>query len=664
MRHLLYEVVFNLPLEKTFTYQSSDTNLTHKRVLVPFKKKLQVGFVLKKIPLQEYPYAIKKVNAVLDQEEIIQKDQLAFAKWISYFYLCSLGEALSLFFSFSTIKGKSKANLLVSPTNFREIFIEEKILNKSIILNEEQEEIFKKIKKTLNVFTYYLVFGVTGSGKTILYAKLVYEIIKNQKQTLVLLPEITLVLQIYKIFSTYFIKNKVIFYHGKLNNSKKDKIKATIKNNSSAIVIGTRSAFFLPFANLGGIVLDEEHDSSYKNNQTPRYQLKTLAHYYCQKKNIPLMTFSATPSLETFYYAKQNKIKAFFLSKRFNQKKLPNITFEQTWNNQKIVQAVNKKILEKLENNEQVVIYLNQRGYATSLICQKCNQIFKCINCDVSLTYHQKTNKLICHYCSYTRPFTNTCWSCGFQDIMPVKFGIEKIIADLKSKFRNFTIARFDSDTLTTPSKIEKVIKAFKEKKINILVGTQMIIKGHDFDNIGLVVVFHPEKYLMFPDYKANERLVSHIIQASGRAGRKNVIGEVIVQSQIPENYPLTILPKHSYPLFYEKEISLRKKYLYPPFVRIVRIVFRGKNEKEVVKVAKEKSESLKSYFKEEQIDFIGPSPCLIVKIKDNYRWNVIFKIHNFKEFFKKVAQNKAVLKLTNYSKVYLEVDIDPEDLF
>ena len=368
--------------------------MVYKRVLVPFKTKKQVGLVLAICPPKEFDYSLKEVHEVIDLYPQISEEQLKLAKWISYFYLCSLGEALGLFVSFGRKKSTKKE---VALDAFR--LGKRDQVKKEIILENEQNEIFSKIKAGLTFFNYHLIFGVTGSGKTMVYLKLVQEVLNKKRQALILLPEVALVIQVYQILVDFFHEDEVVIFHGKVSEKKKEMAKLKIMRIKPLVVLGTRSAFFLPFRDLGIIVLDEEHDSSYKNNHTPRYQLKTLAHYHAKKKNIPLLTLSATPTIESLYYAKEKKINLFFLKNRYNQKELPKIKFFQTWENKEIADQVNKRIFHKLEKKQQVIIYLNQRGYANSLVCKDCREIFKCPNCAVSLTYHKKINKLICHYC-------------------------------------------------------------------------------------------------------------------------------------------------------------------------------------------------------------------------------------------------------------------------
>ncbi len=666
-----YEVVFNLPLRKTFTYSSKIETLRFKRVRTSFKNKSLVGLVLTKAETSSsFTEGVKEILEVIDEKPVLSEQQYKMALWLQYFYLCSLGEALGLFISFNKNIDKIK-----TITTKDELFKKEeksKIkavkLEKKISLTSEQQEIFDEITPSLKQFNYYFIHGVTGSGKTFLYLSIAQEVINKNRQVLILLPEVAMVLELEKLVKNFFPEDEYVSFYGKLSSKKKIEIKRKVETKKNILVIGTRSSLFLSLDNLGLVVVDEEHDESYKNNKTPRYSTKVVAHHICRTKKIGLILVSATPSVETFYYAKTKKIKGFSLLKRFNDNDLPEITMVKTQDSQSIAKSISKKIYEKINKGEQVIVYLNQKGYSNNLSCSKCYEAIRCDNCDISLTYHQKKNRLSCHYCSRSYSIPSHCPHCNNNTFKYIKYGVEKIKKDLDEKFADYRIEQFDSDNLTSTKKMRKIINDFSEKKIDILVGTQMIIKGYNFKKVSLVVIFHPEKYLLLPDYKVNQRMISHLIQAGGRSGRDKIAGEVIVQTTQIDSYPLSIYPKlnqfENFEGFYYREAKARKDYVYPPFIRILRFIFRGKDRDKVEATTLTKEKEIQAYFVDEDVTFLAAGPCLIGKIDKNYRWNIIVKITDLKKALEILNRNMEKVLKRIPASIYMEIDLDPVDLY
>lgn len=652
-----YQVYFNNSLDYPFTYSSTKNNLERKRVLAPLRNKIVVGFVLERT-LENPNFKIKAILEVLDAEPILDTHQIKLVRWISKQYLSAMGETLSLFFSYENLLLKKK-----------EINLQKKIIPKveqkieEINLNIIQEKKFQENRNFFNNFNAFLIHGITGSGKTFFYLKIIKEIIEKKKQALIMVPEITLIFQIRDLCKRFFDKDKVAIFNSKLSSKKKEELKNRLQSQEIEIVIATRSGIFLPFKNLGIIVIDEEHENSYKNNFTPRYQVKQVAYYWAEMKSIPLVFASATPSVEIYYQAKFGKIKLIEFTERYKNMKLPKTYFLKKEGEEEISLNIYKKIFSSLEKKKQVLIYINQRGFSSTVFCKDCKIYFKCPHCEITLTYHKKKSILICHYCGYKINFNNQCLNCKGDELSLIKAGTEKIYEQIKERLQDYRVERFDSDNLTTVKKIESTLEDFKNNKIDILVGTQMIIKGHDFKNVSLVVVLDPEKYLLLPDYRSNERIFSHLIQVSGRAGRhgkEGDFGEVLIQTDMENHFCLLAAKQQSYNDFYKQEIVYRKIFNYPPFSKLIRFVFRGKDEDLVIKVAKMMKEKLVENH-QSQMTLLGPSPCLLEKQKNYYRWNIILKVQQFNKFLNIIRKIRQQL---HNKKVYIEVDISPVDLF
>ena len=662
-------------MDREFIYCSSFSNLCIRRVLVSFgNSSFKVGIVVNSV--QKFnidtQFEIKPIQKILDKSPILTIKQLQLAKWISFYYFCSLGEAISLFVSFSqnlstqkeenTIEEKQQNYITNKYNNF---------LIKRINLSQEQQIIFQNLVKLLNSFSISLIHGVTGSGKSYLYLKIAEFILKKETQILILVPEINLVFQIANLFNQFFNNNVIVIYHSKTSSSStKQKIKNNIRSNSLKIIIGTRSAFFLPFSNLGAIIIDEEHENTYKNSETPRYHIRQIAQYWCKSLNIPLIFSSATPSIETYYQTTlKQKVYLFKLKNRYSSIPLPKtqVICKKNFSQEDFLEKdIFKAIFNHLQKNQQVICYLNQRGFSSFTICKECNYLPSCPDCDVSLTYHKKKNILLCHYCNFTTEFKEICENCQSSNISFIKPGTQHLENQLIKKFFGYKVFRFDSDIATTPKKMEKILQDFNDQKIQMLIGTQMIAKGHDFKTVQLVVIIDPEYYLTLPDFRSNERIFQQITQVSGRSGRAKEQGNVLIQTGIEDHFAVKEGINQDYESFFQNEINIRKNSAYPPFVKICRLVVRG-NKEEKVKHAIIKLKSILSHFLLPEIAIIlGPSPCLIERLKANFRWHLFIKIFNMKHFLYILNKHKSSWnsKKVIGQGVYLEIDNDPVDLF
>lgn len=501
-------------------------------------------------------------------------------------------------------------------------------------LTDEQQEAFSKIVKVIdgNYFEEFLLYGVTGSGKTEVYLQLIEKAIECGKTAIMLVPEISLTPQMIERFVARFGKEKIAVLHSKLSIGERHDEWIRIKEERAKIVIGARSAIFAPMQNLGLIIIDEEHDSSYKSESNPRYNAKEIAEKISKDMGIPLLLGSATPSLNTFYHTEQGNITLLKLTKRANASTLPKVEIVDlklelaTGNKSMISFKLQEEIKKKLQEKKQTILFLNRRGYSTFIMCRDCGYTMKCPNCNISLTYHSFSNKLKCHYCGYEEKPVTKCPSCGSDKIRYFGTGTQKLEQEIKKMFPEASTIRMDVDTVTKKNSHEEILNKFKNENIDILIGTQMIVKGHHFPNVTLVGVVAADGSLNIDDYRATERTFQILTQVSGRAGRENIEGNVIIQTYNPDNYSIELAAKQDYDLFYKTEINIRKQLKYPPFCDIIVVGFSGEKEQDVINLATFMYNMFINNLKKYGISVFKPMPAPIDKIQNKYRWRIIAK--------------------------------------
>lgn len=501
---------------------------------------------------------------------------------------------------------------------------------------EEQEEAYTKVSNAIEKQEYkkYLLYGVTGSGKTEIYLQLIEKVINEGKSAIMLVPEISLTPQMINRFIERFGKDIIAVLHSKLSVGERYDSWERIENEEARIVIGARSAIFAPVCNLGIIIIDEEHDSSYKSEMAPRYNAKEVATQIAKYNNIPLLLGSATPDIVTFYKAQNEDIELLKLSKRANNSSLPNVQVvdlkQELANGNRTMISVKlyKLIQENLKNKKQTILFLNRRGFSTFVMCRDCGYVAKCKNCNISLTYHKKEEKLKCHYCGYEEEIHKICPECGSKKIKYFGTGTQKLELEINKIFPTASTIRMDIDTVTKKNSHEEILEKFNKDKIDILIGTQMIVKGHHFPNVTLVGVVSADGSLNIDDYRASERTFDILVQVAGRAGRENLQGNVIIQTYNPDNYSIQYAKKQNYDEFYNVEIKLRNQLRYPPFCDIIMFGISGETEEIVSKTAEKLYRNLKEQIEKEQIiaNVLKPLPAPIDKIKNRYRWRIIIK--------------------------------------
>ena len=499
-----------------------------------------------------------------------------------------------------------------------------------LALTNEQQLAYNSIKNSGE----YLLYGITGSGKTEIYLQLIQKMIKQGKSSIMLVPEISLTPQTIDRFIARFGEEEIAVLHSKLSTGERFDEWNKIKDGKAKIIIGARSAIFAPAQNLGLIVIDEEHDESYQSEASPRYDSIEVAEYLCNKFNIPLVLGSATPSMREFYKAKMGKINLLTLSQRANNSTLPKVEIvdlrDELANGNKtmISYKLQEEIKKNIETKKQTILYFNRRGFSSFLMCQDCGHTFKCDRCDITLTYHKVENKLKCHYCGEEYQIPKECPQCGSKNIKYIGAGTQKLEEQIKEMFPMASTIRMDIDTVSKKNSHEIILDKFRQENINILIGTQMVVKGHHFPNVTLVGAIFADTSLNIGDFRANERTFQTLTQVAGRAGRGNDEGRVIIQTFNPENYAIQYSKTQNYDLFYSTEIGIRKQLKYPPFCDIIAIALTGNNEKNLVTFSKNIHMYLRDRVIKEKFGVLLYSPvqCPIYKIKDKYRMRILIK--------------------------------------
>ena len=532
----------------------------------------------------------------------------------------------------------------------------EKVFKNKSLLNEKQLTIKENIEKSNK--KYFLLKGVTGSGKTEIYIELIKKAFFEGYGSIFLVPEISLTPQMVERFQTEF-KNNIAILHSSLSDIERAKEWESIYTGEKKIVLGVRSAIFSPVKNLKYIILDEEHEATYKQDSSPRYNAKYVAIKRCLDEDAKLILGSATPSIESYYYAKTGIYELLNLENRYGNAVMPDIQIVDMKQENNLF--FSKLLLEEIKNtllkNEQVILLLNRKGYSTYIQCKDCGYVEECDNCSIKMSYYKSTNRYKCNYCGKQVHYTGKCSKCGSINLIHSGKGIERIEEELK-KYFDVSMIKVDSELSRNKDYFSKIYKDFSDKKYSILIGTQIIAKGLHFPNVTLVGVINSDIILNFPDFRSGEKTFQLLTQVSGRAGRGDKKGKVIIQTYEPENNVIKDSKEENYDLFYEKEINSRKVFSYPPFSKILNIGFSSEDEERLLEVSKNFYDDIKS----QDIELYGPMPSMVYKVQKRYRMNIFAKgskkkIDNFKKFLKKK------LNEFNDTKVRIVIDIDPVNL-
>ena len=726
---LYAEVIINseaLEIDRPFTYKVPEEFNNEIKigqiVKVPFGKgnKTSEGFILNLKNDDNIKFKTKNIAAILVKDPVIDEDDINLIEFLREKTLCKYIDAFRLLIPVGIMKGaKAKKKKVIvlknedlsnikNPDGYKKIVeffktnsgkytkselinehsISQYKLNKLIeneVLSIEEESVFryndrvynKDSAKTLtieqeNIIREYinsddkmfLLKGVTGSGKTEVYMKLVERVLLEEKSAIILVPEIALTPQMIERFKGRFGVNVALFH------SKRFDEWFRVKEGKAKVIVGARSAIFLPAKNLGLIIIDEEHENTYKSEQNPKYQTKEVAEYLSELKGCKVILGSATPSIETYYRALTGEMKLLELNSRVDNKAMPPMKVIDMRNELK---GGNKSLFsrelfiaiqERLKRKEQIILFLNSRGFLTFVSCRSCGYVFKCDECDISMTYH-KNGLLICHYCGKTKREPRECPKCHSKYVKFFGAGTQRVEEEVKKYFNNAGILRMDVDTTRDKHSYERIYNTFKNGEADILIGTQMVSKGLDFKNVTLVGILAADMSINIPDYRAAERTFQIITQVAGRAGRGDKQGEVLIQTYTPQHYSLQYAVNYDYEGFYEKEFTVRAMMKYPPFGKLLLINGTSKKE-DLLKNFMHKITMMIKPLVESclDIEILGPIPCMISKVKENYRWQIVIK-GEFDSYFSKnikeilYDENKNV-----YNDIRISMDINPNNLF
>ncbi|MFR5875973.1 MAG: primosomal protein N' [Eubacterium sp.] len=518
-----------------------------------------------------------------------------------------------------------------------------------------------------------LLFGITGSGKTQVYLKLIDDAVADGKDVIVMVPEISLTPQVLNIFHKRYGDKVAVFHSGLSIGERNDEYKR-VDRGEAKIVIGTRSASFAPLHNLGLIIMDEEQEHTYKSERTPRYNAKDVARFRAKYNNALFLMTSATPSIESFSAAKKGKYTLCEMSERFGDAQLPEVITvdmkqEQKMGNKSPVSSTLRVLIqESLDDNKQIILLINRRGYNTFIACNECGHIITCPNCSISLTYHSYNNRLICHYCGYSKRLDNICPECGSDAVRYSGYGTQRIEDELSSLFPEARVLRMDADTTGAKFSHQKLLDSFANGEYDILIGTQMVAKGLDFDNVNLVGVVNADNSLYDENYTASERSFDLITQVVGRAGRRDSRGKAVIQTINPYNETIEFAAKQDYLGFYNNEIQLRKLMIYPPYCDIYSATFTGEDENKTALCAKAFFDNIvelnSNKYSDVRLVVLGPTPAKISKINNNYRYRLALKCKNSIKVRNMITEIlKRLGKIKEYKDISIGIELNPNDI-
>ncbi len=704
-------------IDQTFTYKIPDTiKNTIKvgvRVQVPFGKQILEGFVLKIKNECNLEYEIKEIIKQIDENPVLNEELLELGIYMSKKYLCNLitcyqtmlpsalkaknnfvvpkkyvtyiilkkdtigkneqqNKILEILRKNKKVKKSELVNISSSSLNtfIKNGYLEEKkeeiyrlndntnIVKENINLTNDQKLAIEKINNTNN-FKTYLLHGVTGSGKTEVYLNTIEKVLKSKKEAIVLVPEISLTPQLVETFKKRF-GSQIAILHSNLSMGEKYDEWRKIERKEVSVVIGARSAIFAPLTNLGIIIIDEEHSSTYKQENNPKYNTIDIAIYRAKRYNIPLVLGSATPLIESYTRAKTGIYELLTLKNKISNVNvktyLIDMKDEIRHNHSILSRMLEEEIENKLNKNEQILLLLNRRGYTTVSTCKRCGYTHKCKYCDIPLTYHKSSNTMRCHYCGYAEKNLIECPECHSKDINSYGMGTEKLVEYIENKFEKAKVVRMDNDTTSNKGSHEQIIKDFENGKYNILIGTQMISKGLNFKNVSLVGVISGDSSLNIPDFRSGERTFALLNQIIGRAGRFELEGTVIIQGFNINHYSIKKAIENDYEGFYNEELKLRKLLKYSPFYNLSLIKIRNNN----YELANTEANKIASYLRNKNYDdvyILGPAPAMIPKINNIYELQIIIKYKKSNIIMKDL---EYVNNLYKNNKVNVDIDMNP----
>ncbi|MEC7774284.1 MAG: primosomal protein N' [Pseudomonadota bacterium] len=658
MNFFYYDIAVGLPLRQCFTYKSKDIIKKGERVVVPFGNKSIIGIVVKKVSKPKSLKGLKEIIEITDDHIAFDKSEFKTILWASDYYHHPIGE---VFFSFLPTLLRKKNDKTVKATGeIAKYELNEK--DKNFKLTKEQSTNLNKLNK-INRFDPSLIYGVTGSGKTEIYLQLAEKLIQKNKSVLVLVPEINLIPQLEKRFKNRF-SGDIGVYHSRQTSNQRLKVWLRSKFGEIKIVIGTRSSVLIPLKDLGAIIVDEEHDQSYKQADGFKFSGRDIAIKRSQIEDIPIFLGSATPSLQTLKLVKEKKYKKYDLLRRVDGKKPPKLIPLDISESSMLggIAAQTMDIINSvIKRGEQVLIFINRRGFAPLYECDNCGWVAKCSSCESNLVFHKSKNRLICHRCESVYRVNDSCPDCSSNEINILGTGTERVEEILKSTFKKVPIIRMDYDSTRLKGSIDAIYEEAEKSKQAILVGTQMLSKGHDFPKVTLCVILNADGGLLSPDINSVEKISQQLIQVSGRAGRNNNLAKVIIQTRYPNDENLKKIKTGDYQIVAERCLKTNKALDIPPYSNISILRAISPNPQIGIKFLDKAHKILKN---KKNVDVIGPFPSIPFKVKGNTRNHLVIK-SNTKTYLNRVLKflTKEIENWPETKKVKWSYDIDPYDM-
>lgn len=652
--------------DSLYTYLCEDDGVkVGNKVSVPFAKgnRIRDAYVFQ--VADRLPEEIRGIKTIakIDPDISLSEEAVATCVWMKRQYLCRYIDAIKCFTPAGTSSKRGKIR-----TPYKDAAVERTVAKS---LTEEQRQTIETIRPSIEKSKHqvFLIHGVTSSGKTEIYMQVIEECVAKGKTAIMLVPEISLTPQTIERFIGRFGAEQIAVLHSKLSMGERYDEWARIKKGEVKIVIGARSAVFAPLENIGAIVLDEEHETTYKSDMTPKYDTIEVAVKRAKKNRAVVLLGSATPSLVSAYKAEQGEYRKIVLTERFNKTPLPSVEIidmrEELKNGNKSIFSVSlyQEIKRNLEEKRQVILFLNRRGYSTFVSCRSCGFVMKCRECGISLTYHKSRNEAICHFCGSRERIPAVCPVCKGKYIKHFGTGTEKVEEVTREIFPEYTVDRLDLDTITKKGSIDKILNSFRKGKTNILIGTQLVAKGLDFSNVGLVGIVSADISLNVPDFRSAERTFQLITQAAGRAGRGDLTGKVLIQSYNPDHYSIVAASEHDYDAFYRAETCIRKQIGYPPFSDLIQIVLSSEKEQEALEICRKvAADFIQNAGKSEERYVIGPQPAPMNKVKGLYRYQLLIKCFpgNRKEYSRILNEIKVGINTDRSAGYTISIDINP----
>jgi primosomal protein N' (replication factor Y) (superfamily II helicase) len=635
------------------TYSSESLVLPGILAIINLRNKKCTGLVLKEVAKPKFE--TKEIVETLFNKPVLTLEMIELAHWISKYYSATLVSVLNTMIP----SGITKKRRLTTPKQSTEVSDSQKKLT------PDQQHIFSEIEKDLSQRPQ-LIFGVTGSGKTEIYLQLIQKELELGHGVIVLVPEVSLTPQAMERYSARF-GNRIAVLHSYLKETERFASWKAVLDGEKDIVIGSRSALFAPVKNLGLIIIDEAHENSYKQDQTPRYDATKVAEKMKQLTKCGLVFGTATPSIEMYYRAENGDLGLRILNKRIVQDVMPDVEIvdmrhEFQYGNKSIFsEKLQAAIRETLAAKGQIMLFINRRGMSTFVSCRDCGYVMQCPNCDIPLTFHYDNMRLTCHHCGHTEAPAVQCPKCKSMAIKYFGSGTQRVEQEIKKLFGEVRVSRMDKDTTKTTGAHEILYNNFAQNDVDIIIGTQMIAKGWDIPNVRLVGIVSADAMLNYPDFHANERAYNLITQIAGRTGRGEHEGKVIIQTYTPENPVFEAVQKHDYQLFYKRELQSRQELHYPPFAKMVKLLYNNESNEEAETKATELAEILQNegIYGQLGIETVGPSPAFLPRLNRNFRWQIALKIT-------KPNENNQI-KLIDYLEKNMDnnwsIDIDPVSL-